>query len=158
MSLIELLVAVSLMGIIVVGVVGLLGTMVIASDEAKTQAEAEALARSAAEDVKAWEYADCDASGAVASYPATSMLAPRAGTGLEAIEQADVLVEYGVPTADGIDWNPVNACRDAVAHRVSVTVEGSASNAKATGVVVKRRACLLAERVNWPVDPAGNCP
>lgn len=155
LSLIELLVAISLMGVVVVGVVGLLGTMVVASDEAKTQAEAEAFARSAAEDVKAWEYADC--TGGAAVYDANAMLRPRSGTGLEEIASGDVSVEYGIATPTGIDWgvDAVHTCAAAVAHRVSIRVDGVASNASAIGVVVKRRPCLLS-RVPDPV--LGNCP
>jgi prepilin-type N-terminal cleavage/methylation domain-containing protein len=156
LSLIELLVAIALMGIVVVGIVGLLGTLVMASDEAKTQAESEALARSAAEDVKAWVYADCDPTGAVATYDAARMLLPRRGTGLEQITQDGVKVEYALPTPTGLAWGDETTvpCRQAVAHRVSITVTGQASNAKATGVVVKRRPCLLSQ---VPDPSVGNC-
>lgn len=86
-SLIEVLVAVTIMGVIFVAVLGGLTTAILASDMHRKQATAETLLRSFAETVKGGTYdADCDYSAPVdPDYP-HSITCEEESPGLQRIE------------------------------------------------------------------------
>jgi len=68
-TLVEILVAVSILGIAVVTLTGGIGTAILGSDIHRKQATSETLVRSAAESMKAVTYSPCPASYPVPSVP-----------------------------------------------------------------------------------------
>lgn len=149
-SLIELLIALMLLGIVVVGVVGLLGTLIVTGEQAKDQAAAEEYARSVVEDVKAQRFAGCDTGGVPLDPVPYSVTVP-APVGFTATVTK---VEYGV--AQYVSGQASVAygasCGTSVTHRVTVEV-GSPAGSSARAVVTKRRPCLLSKAL-----PSGDCP
>ena len=152
-GLVEILISVLLLGLLVVGVMSLLGTMAIAANDADTQSRAEQYAIEAAEAARAAGMLDvcADVNNAPVDYK----------TAIDAaVSEPDKIaeitveaVEYHVPgtlPASDTDWLALPGtsfpagtpdkyeCTDITAHRVTVKAESANGRTSATRRVVVR--------------------
>lgn len=128
-SLLELLIAVVIMGIAVVAIVGGLSAATLVSDQHRKEATAGSYARDYAEAVKSMSYTDCATS---AAYPAP------AGLGLPAGYAASVAaVKYW----NGTTWAATCTTPDVGLQQVTVQVASSDQRAAERVTLVLRKPC-----------------
>jgi type II secretory pathway pseudopilin PulG len=144
-SLIEILVAMLIMGIVVVAVMGGLLTSVKVSDIHRKQATAGADVRSYVEGVKravaAGGYKPCAASSDYLPVPGTAAAAVHfvPHTGFTA---SVVKVEYWTDTGPGTPWSWASSCSpDWGLQRVTLQVQSDDGRATEQSVVVLRAPC-----------------
>ena len=121
-SLIELLAAISIMGIAVVTILGAMGTSIFISDLNRKQANAQTILRSAAESIKAASYVAC---------PSPDYPVPPPPSGYQSTYQ---LQAYDDGTGT---WSA--PCASSVLQRIAIHVTSTDGRASESLQIVKRK-------------------
>jgi prepilin-type N-terminal cleavage/methylation domain-containing protein len=129
MTLVELLMAVAIIGIAVVSIVGAMGTSIIGTDRHRKQAQAHTVLLSAVDSVKSQTYVPCATAG---SYtPATGVTLPAGWT-------ASYVTVQSVTYWNGLTFGPSACSPDPKLQLVKVQVATPDGRATESVSVVKR--------------------